>query len=221
MKAKIQNITAAYNQYATSFNAAMRWIADMAKEAKKQVPAKPAKGVAEAEAKLINKAIRDANTHNNIVDDCSAVVEVFCITANDLKSKGISALRNKVAARFPNVDKSGNAVRFAAMPSYLKGEIDANALRIVPASWIEAIFAAAENATEIKRTYNLTIAPEVEDGKVTENAKGDIVNAKGEVIDGAKILATWDALAAIENAGNAAGRVSKTATVSELKAARK
>lgn len=210
----------AFNNYNKSFNAAIRYIFDMAKEAETKTPASPAKDDKSEEAKALRKEIKAVEAKNAIIADCKKIVAEFAITANDIKGKGINALYSKVTARIPNVDENGKAVKFAKLPSYLKSEIKdyATIMQVVPASWIESICAATDN-TECKRNeYVLTCAPIIEEGVLTIPTSGDIVNTKGEKIETAKIFATWEKEAKINNISNAAGREKAKETKAELKA---
>lgn len=214
------NILSAFTNFNKSFNAAIRYIYDTAKEVPAKVPAAPGKEDKSAEAKNLRKDIKAAEVKNAMIDDCKRIIDTFNVTANDLKAKSIGALRAKFLARIPNVDEGGHAVKFAKLPAYLKSEVKdyATIFQVAPASWIEAICAAAENEEGKRNEYILTNPPVIEEGVLTCPPTGDIVNASGNVIDSAKIFAVWCREATINNIANAAGREKAQATKKELKA---
>lgn len=213
-----KNIISAFNNEVKSFNTAIRFVFDTAKEASEKIPAAPAKDDQTEEAKKLRKDIKAAEKKNAIIADCTSIVDTFSITANDIKGKAIKALRDKIMERVPMTDVNGYAVKMVKLPSYLKSEIAdyANVFAVTPASWIETIITAAENAEGVKLTgYNVTLAPVVSEGDVTESASGDIVNAKGELVESGKIFDTWNKIARCKNIANAAGRVATNATFAE------
>lgn len=219
-KINSQNILSSFNSYNKSFNAAIRFIFDLSKETANKVPASPTKDDKSEEAKALRKEIKSIEAKNAIIADAKRIVETFSITANDIKDKSIFSLRKKIMDRVPNVDENGRPVKFVKLPSYLKGDLKdyATIMQVVPASWIEAICSATDNVDGKKETYNLTIAPIIEEGKLLESACGDLVNAKGEKVASESIFAVWDKEATINNIANAAGRVTVEATKKELKA---
>lgn len=209
-----------FKAYNNSFNAAIRYIFDLSKESPAKIPASPAKDDKSETAKALRKEIKAIEANNAIIADAKRIVETFAITANDIKDKAISALRNKIVAKLPNVDETGAAVKFAKLPSYLKNEVKeyATTLQVVPASWIEAICAATDNVEGYRKEYTVTLPPVIEEGKVIEGASGNIVNAKCEIIGSDTIFAIWNKEAKINNIANAAGRATTQATKAELKA---
>ena len=139
----------------------------------------------------------------------------------DVKGKNIPTYRAAIMASAPMIDANGVAVKFAKLPSYLKNEIKAynEVFAVVNCSWIETIIAAAENESGKQMCdYNVTTAPTISEGEIIESASGDIVNAKGEKIDGANIFAIWDNEAKINNIANAVGNAAKVASKAEQKA---
>lgn len=222
-KINAASILKAFNAYNNSFNAAIRYIFDLSKENECKVPAAPAKDDKSEEAKQLKKEIKEAEAKNAIIADAKRIVESFAITANDIKGKGIAALRAKIVARIPNVDETGSAIKFAKLPSYLKNEIKdyATIFQVVPAFWIEAICAATDNADGKRKEYTLTCAPIIEEGVLTFPACGDLVDTEGYVLDSdykCKIFSNWNKEATINNIANAAGRATTQATKAELKA---
>lgn len=219
-KINAASILKAFNAYNNSFNAAIRYIFDLSKESECKVPAAPAKDDKSEEAKQLKKEIKAAEAKNAIIADAKRIVETFAITANDIKGKGIAALRAKIVSRIPNVSETGAAIKFAKLPSYLKSEIKdyATIFQVVPASWIEAICAATDNTEGIRNEYGLTCAPVVEEGELICPASGDLVNAKGEKIETQANFMIWEKEATINNIANAAGRATTQATKAELKA---
>lgn len=225
MKATTINASALLNSfkaYNNSFNAAIRYIYDVAKESASKVPASPAKDDKSEEAKALRKEIKTIESNNAIIADAKRIVETFHITANDIKGKAISALRNKIVERIPNVDEAGNAVKFAKLPSYLKSEIKdyATTLQVVPATWIEAICAATDNTDGTRNEYMQTISPCIVDGDLIAGARGNIVNAKSEIVASDSIFATWDKEAKIRNIANAVGRDATNKSIEEQKSAK-
>lgn len=221
-KFNVSNLLSSFNAYNNSFASAIRYIADVAKETEGKIPSSPEKGDKTQEAKQLRKDIKAMEKKNNLIADCKRIVETFAITANDIKSKGIPALRAKIMDKAPFVDENGKAVKFAKLPSYLKSEIKdyANIMQVVHANWIETICAAAENEEGKRVVYNLTIPPVIEEGEITESASGDLVNTKGEIIETESIFAAWNKEATINNIANAAGREKAKETKAELKAAK-
>lgn len=218
-KVNVKNLLSSFNQYNNSFNAAIRFVFDAAKETEGKIPASPKKGDKTSEAEQLRKDIKAMENKNTLIADCKRIVETFAITANDIKGKSISALRAKIMDKVPNVDENGKAVKFVKLPSYLKNEIHdyAATMQVVPSTWIEAICDAAENEDNIRNEYVLTCAPIVEDGEVTSEASGDIVNEKGEKVETSSIFEKWNMEAKINNISNAAGREKAKETKAELK----
>lgn len=214
------NLLASFRAYNNTFNSAIRYIFDLAKESDVKVPSAPAKDDKSAEAKALKAEIKKAEKQNAIIADAKRIVETFAITANDIKGKAICALRNKIVEKLPYVDAEGRAVKFDKLPSYLKSEIKdyATIMQVVPATWIEAIAAATDNAEGVRKEYVLTTAPVIEEGKIVEISTGDIVNVNGERIEyGWKVQEIWNNEAKINNIANAAGRATTQATKAELK----
>lgn len=215
-----KNIINAFNAEVQSFNAAVRFIFETSKTTAVNVPAAPAKEDKSEEAKNARKNIKNAENVNAVISDCKNIVDAFGITAADLKGKAIKSLREKIMQHAPAVDAEGRAVKFVKLPAYLKDEINSysEVFAVVPASWIETIIASAENVDgEQKTGYNVTAAPVVAEGELTESAAGDVVNAKGEKVESSAIFAKWDKVATYRNISNAEGRAVASATYNELK----
>lgn len=211
-----------FKAYNNSFNAAIRYIFDLSKESANKVPASPAKDDKSEEAKQLRKDIKAIEANNAIIADAKKIVETFNITANDIKGKAICALRNKIAERIPNVDENRKAVKFVKLPSYLKNEITeyAATFQVVPATWIEAICMATDNTDGKRNEYMQTISPCIVDGELIAGARGDLANAKGEIVGSDTIFATWNREAKIRNIANAVGRDATNKSIADQKASK-
>lgn len=222
-KINAANMVAAFGEFNKSFNAAIRFIFDLSKEAAAKVPAAPAKDDESDEAKALRKEIKAAERKNAIIADAKKIVAAFNITANDIKSKAIEPLRKKIMDRVPAVDENGRAVKFVKLPAYLRSEIKdySKAFQVAPASWIESICMAAD--TEKERGdgyYNVTTPPVIAEGVIDEVAHGDLVNERGHVlIESQKyeIFDKWEKEAKINNISAAAGRETAKLKKAELK----
>lgn len=222
-KINAANMAAAFGEFNKSFNAAIRFIFDLSKEASAKVPEAPAKDDESDEAKALRREIKTAEKKNAIIGDAKKIVAAFDITANDIKSKGVSDLRSKIMARVPAVDESGRAVKFVKLPAYLKSEVKdyAKIYQVIHASWIESICIAADSETERgEGFYNVTTPPVVTEGLIEETASGDLVNEMGHVILGpqiSEIFDKWGKEAKINNISAAAGRETAKLKKAELK----
>ena len=214
-----KNIINAFNNEIKSFNTAIRFEFDTAKLTPEKVSAAPDKKDMSEEAKAIRKTIKAAERKNELISDCKAICERFSIV--DVKGKNIPAYRAAIMSAAPMVDVNGIAVKLVKLPSYLKNDVKEynEAFAIAPASWIETILLAAENAEGKQISdYNVTVAPVVSEGEVIEAASGDVVNAKGDKVDTANIFAIWSKEAKINNIANAVGNAAKAASKAEQKA---
>lgn len=217
-----KNIINAFNNEVKSFNTAIRFVFETAALKAEKIPAAPAKDDKTDEAKTLRAEIKKIENANNVIKDCIAIVERFNITVNDLKSKSIKALRDKILSNVPMLDVNGCAVKLAKLPAYLKDDVTdyKEIFTVVPASWIETIIAACEDIGNNQITgYNVTVNPIVENGEIIEGASGDIVDAKGNKVDSAKIFKVWDKIACYKNIANAAGRETANNTLADLKKA--
>lgn len=225
-KINAANMVAAFGEFNKSFNAAIRFIFDLSKEAAAKVPAAPAKDDDSGEAKNLRKEIKAAEKKNAIIADAKKIIAAFNVTANDIKSKGILDLRDKIMARVPAVDENGRAVKFIKLPAYLKIEIKdySKVFQVIPASWIESICMAADSEKERgEGYYNVTTPPVIADGVIDEVAHGDLVNERGHVLaDPQKyeIFDKWEKEAKINNISAAAGRETAKMKKAELKSSK-
>lgn len=216
-----KNIITAFNNEVKSFNTAIRFVFETAALKAEKIPAAPAKDDRSEEAKALRKSIKKNERYNAIIDDCRAIVAAFNITSNDIKGKQIKALRDRIVAKAPLIDTEGRAVKMVKMPSYLKTEIAdySKVFAVAPASWIETIIAATENTTGKQVAgLSITAAPVVSEGKLTESASGDIVDANAEMSEKATaIFETWNRIATYKNIANSAGRAVTDSTFDDLK----
>lgn len=212
-----KKLSAAFGNFNRSYAAAIRFIFEKAGETEAELPAAPTRGDNSPEAKALKEAIKAANDNNAVIAACKAIVSAFNITAKDMKSnKTESELRGRIVPFIPYKSTEGVAVTFAPLPAYLKKAVDSTAkdyMIVVPATWIETIALAAGNveANNPAKTYTVTLAPDVEEGIITDGASGDIVDKNGETVDTRKVFAVWESEAIIRNISGAAGRAARQA----------
>lgn len=208
----VSNLTSVYNIYNSSFNTTLRFIIETAAADRVAVPATPTKDMGDDEARARRVEIRRAKNANRAIDDCARICAALEITAASLKKAPAKALREAVLARLPYVAAvTGHAVVKCNLPTYLTDEYE-GVFGVRAASWLEAFAAAAENTDGTRREYELTAAPLIEEGNLTEAARGAVVDANMNVVANADaVLATWSRLAPINSAAGKVGREAKSA----------
>lgn len=213
------NIKQAFNNEIKSFNTAIRFVFETSKAAPVKTPAMPEKDDNSAGAKQLRKDAKQVAKNNELISDCKQIVDTFNITANDLKSKAIKTLRDKVLARAPRLSAEGYTVKFVKLDGILKDtEGYKDTFKVVPENWIDTIISATLNTDGVRiEGLQVTVPPVVKDGEIIEAASGDLVNANGDVIESAKIFARWNELAMYNNIANRAGNEVKELKFNELK----
>lgn len=208
----VSNLTSVYNIYNASFNTTLRFIIETAAAERVAVPATPTKNMNDNEARARRAEIRRAKNGNRAIDDCIQICAALDITAASLKKAPAKALREAVLARLPYVDDTtGHAVVKCNLPTFLTDE-HKDVFGIRAASWLEAFAAAAENTDGTRREFELTAAPAIEAGELTEPARGAVVDADmNPVNNAAAVLDTWARLAPINSAAGKVGREAKNA----------
>ena len=194
-----------FNEYRNSYNAACRYIIDIAKLSIVKLPAEPAKNDESDAAKLARSERKRIAKQNELITSCQEVKQTLGLT--DGKDKTLSALRPAIVAAIPYIDSEGNAVKFVKMlPAVAELANVKDVQRVVAASWIETLCAAAENKSGKQMTLNVTTAPELdENAEIAKGMQGDVVDMNGNAVDAgtySKVEAAWNRHAIATNKAN-------------------
>lgn len=199
-----KNLKKQYAIECNSFRNALRFIVERAKEPEKKI-VECGKDATKEE----KNEIKNSKAWNESVKECKEICTVLGISVESLKKKNIEAARVDIVAKYPT--KAGEVcVTFAQLPKYVRDyKKGYESLKIVTcATWLDIIIGAAQNSEGVvKNDYIITSFPFVEEGVITENSTGSIVDKDGVIYDAQKeVLKDWDYLASIKNAANKEGR---------------